>query len=168
MLTKFLWILVIVSLIAGAARIVHLIRAKAMRALAAKLGLEYIGPGAPPNWLWNPPHFHVHPPLPSWISSLRPCGRRIRQVWNVIEGKRNGVSVLIFDSVIGEYRGGRPCTVIACQTEHNPFTVTPTDRALSSHGWTVVHGSWFLRLSWTMRVKRLDAHLDELSGGRLA
>jgi hypothetical protein len=166
-LLKFLWVLALVSLIAGVVRIVHLIRGRAMRAFAERLGFEYIGPGAPPNWLWNPTRFDTHAPLPSWISHLRPCGQRIRQVWNVTQGNRNGIPVLIFDSVIGEYKGGQPCTVIACQTEENPFiTVTSADRILSTHGWTVLHGSWFLWFSWTMGVKRLDAHLNELKAVR--
>lgn len=135
MLVKLLWALAIVSLIAGVARIVHFFRSRAMRDFAARVGFEYIGPDAPPNWLWNPSHLHIHPPLPTWISHFHPCGQRIRQVWNVIEGKRNGVSVLIFDCVIGEYRGGHPCTVVACQTEQNPFgTITSADRVLSTHG----------------------------------
>ncbi len=169
MLLNFLWSLAIVSLIAGVVRIVHLVRAHAMRAFAARLGFEYIGPGAPPSWLCNPSHFHIHAPLPSWIAHLRPCGQRIRQVWNVTQGTSNGISVLIFDSVIGEYKGGQPCTVIACETEQSPFiTVASADRVLSTHGWTVLHGSWFLWFSWTMGMKRLDAHLNELRAVRRA
>jgi hypothetical protein len=163
LLIKFLWVFAIVVLIAGAIRIVHFLRGHAMRALAAELGFEYIGPGAPPNWLRNPSHLHIEAPLPPWISQLHPCGQRIRQVWNVIEGNRNGASVLIFDCVIGEYRGGHPCTVIMCQTEQDPFKmVAASDRVLSAHGWSVLHGSWFLWFSWTMGIKRLKAHLNEL------
>ena len=165
MLTKLLWIPAIYFLIAGMFRIVHLIRARAMHAFAARLGFEYLGPGAPPNWLWNPAHFHVHPPLPSWISQLCPCGQRIRQVWNVTKGSIEGVPVLIFDCVIGEYRGGHPCTVITCQTEQDPFvTVTSKDRVLATHEWSVLHGSWFLWFSWTMGIKRLEAHLNGMRG----
>lgn len=132
-LHDFLFVVAMVSLILGVVRIVHKFRARAMRAFAAKLGFEYIGPGAPPSWWWNPPHLEIRPPLPAWISRLRPCGARIRQVWNVIEEQRNGVSVLIFDSVIGEYKGGHPCTVIACQTEQNPFgTVKSADRLVQT------------------------------------
>jgi hypothetical protein len=103
MLINILWAFATVALIAVAIRVVHSVRARAMRTFAARFGFEYIGPGTPPNWLWNPSHFHAHPPLPPWISHLQPCGERIRQVWNVIEGHTDGTSVLIFDSVIGEY-----------------------------------------------------------------
>lgn len=163
MLIKLVWVLAIYFLIAGVFRIVHLIRAHAMRTFATRLGFEHIGPGAPPNWLWNPSHFHTPPPLPSWISHLRPSGQRIRQVWNVIKGNVDGVPVLIFDCVIGEVRGGHPCTVIMCQTEPNPFvTVTSKDRVLATHGWSVLHGSWFLWFSWTMGIKRLETHLNDM------
>ena len=107
-----------------------------MRAFAARFGFQYIGPGAPPSWWWNPTHLKIRPLLPSWISHLHP---RIGQVWNVIEGERNGVSNLISDSVIGEYKGGQPCTRIACQTQ-NPFGTVPADQIEQTHGWTVLNG----------------------------
>jgi hypothetical protein len=141
----------------------HLVRARAMRAFASRWHFEYRGPGAPPSWWWNPSHLKIHPPLPAWIAHLRPRGQRIRQVWNVIEAKKNGVSVLIFDSVIGEYKGGQPCTVIACEGEQNPFGIVPSaDCVEQTHGWTVLHGVWFHWFSWTMGIKRLDDHLGKL------
>jgi hypothetical protein len=162
MLIKLLWVLAIYFLIAGGFRIIHLIRARAMRAFAIRLGFEYIGPGAPPNWLWNPSEFHARPPIPSWISHLRPCGAQIRQVWNVTKGNIDDAPVLIFDCVIGD-RGGHPCTVLMCQTEQDPFvTVTSRDRALAAHGWSVLHGSWFLWFSWMMGIRRLEAHLNDM------
>jgi hypothetical protein len=59
MLVKLCWVLAIYFLIAGVFRIVHLIRARAMRAFAARLGFEYIGPGAPPNSLCNSSMGHL-------------------------------------------------------------------------------------------------------------
>jgi hypothetical protein len=153
-----------VLLILAAARIFHMFRAHAMRAFAAQCGFQYIGPAAPPSWWWNPSHLKIGPPVPAWISHFHPCGFRIRQVWNVIEGQRNGTMVLIFDSVIGE-RGGQPCTLIACKTEQNPFaTVTSRYRVIQSHGWTVLHGVWLLWFSWTMGTRRIDDHVNELGG----
>lgn len=160
-LLKYLLVLAAVSLIFGALRIVQLFRARAMRALAARWDLKYIGPPAP-KW-WNPPHLKISPPLPVWFSEFYPSGRRVRQVWNVIEARQNGVSVFIFDAVVGEYRGGAPCTVIACQTEQNPFgAVSSPVRVIQSHGWTVLHGVWFLQFPWTMGIKRLDNYVKEL------
>lgn len=150
-----------VSLVFVARRIVHMIRARAMRGLAAKWGLEYVGPRAP-KW-WNPSHLKVNPSLPVWVSEFYLSGRRITQVWNVMERRQDGLSLLIFDSVIGAIRGGAPCTVIACQTGQNPFVmVSSRDRVIQSHGWTVLHGSWFLLFSWTMGINRLDNYVKEL------
>ena len=149
-----------IALILGAVRVVHMFRARAMRAFAARWGFKYIGPSAPPMWWWNPAHFKSGPPLPGWISHFRPSGERIRQAWNVIEGKQNGVSIIIFDSVIGEYRGGHPCTLILCQSENNLFgSTTSSDRVVQSHGWTVLHGSWYFLFSWTMATMRIDDHM---------
>ena len=160
-LLKYLLVLAAVSLVFGALRIVHMFRARAMRALAARWGLEYMGPPAP-KW-WNPSHLKISPPLPFWIPRFYPSGRRIRQVWNVIEGQQNGVTIVIFDSVVGEYRGGAPCTLIACQTEQNPFgIVSSRDRVIQSHGWTVLHGAWLLWFPWTMGIERLDNYVKEL------
>lgn len=163
LLNPFL-VLATVSLIFGFVRIIHLFRARAMRAFAARWDFQYIGPPAP-KW-WNPSHPTISNPLPVWFSSFHPSGRRIRQVWNVIEGQHNGVSVLIFDSVIGRIRGGAPCTLIAYQSERNPFgTITSSDRVIQSHGWTVIHGVWFLQYSWTMGTKRLDNYVSKLRVG---
>jgi hypothetical protein len=166
-LLKFLLVPATVLLIFGVVRIIHMFRARAMRAFAARWGFQYIGPPAPK--LWNPSHPKISPPLPAWFSlACHPCGRRIRQVWNVIEGQQNGASVLIFDSVVGEIKGGAPCTLIACQTEQNPFgIVTSPDRVIQSDGWTVLHGVWFLQFSWTMGIKRLGDYVNKLRVGSI-
>jgi hypothetical protein len=92
----------------------------------------------------------------------------MRQAWNVIEGQLNGVPVVIFDSVIGE-RGGHPCTFVACHTEENPFgTVKLADRVIQSHGWTVLHGVWFLWFSWVMRIQHLEQYVEQLRVGRVS
>jgi hypothetical protein len=160
-LLKFLSVLATVLVLLGVVGVIHMFRARSMRALAARWGFQYIGPPAP-EW-WNPSNLEISPPMPVWISSLYLSGIRMRQIWNVIEGQRNGISVLIFDSVIGQYKGGQPCTLIACQTEKNPFgMVTSPDRLIQSHGWTVLHGVWFLWFSWTMGINRLDNYVNKL------
>lgn len=141
--------------IVGALHIFYVFRARKMRTLARRVGLQYIGPWAPK--LWNPTHVERDPSLPNWVSRFAPSGLRIRQVWNVSKGRLNGTSVLIFDCIVGQYRGGHPCTLIALQTEQSPFgIVTPSIRVVQSHGWTVLHGTWFLRFSWLLTVKRID------------
>ena len=161
---NLLYVVAVVALALSAVRTVHIFRARSMRALAARRGFRYIGPSAPPKWWWNPPYPVVGPSLPAWISRFRPSGHRMRQVWNVIEGQQNGVSIIIFDSIVGDYRGGQPCTLVACRTEQqSPFgTLTSADRIVQSHGWTVLHGAWFLWFSWTMGAKRIESHLNGL------
>lgn len=151
-----------VAAIYGATQAYYVVRTRAMRALAARWSFRYIGP-SPPKWWWPVTHPIVRPPIPPWVSHLTLSGRRISRIWNVIEGTRDGVTILIFDVVLGEHRNSQPCTVIAYQTEQNPFQeVASVDRVLHTHGWTVLHGVWFLWLSWTMRVSRLDKHISNL------
>lgn len=160
-LLNFLSVLAGVSLILGVVQIIHLFRARAMRALAARWGFQYIGPPAPK--LWNPSHLRSVPLSRLGFPLVHPSGRRIRQAWNVIEGQQNGVSVLIFDSVLGEIKGGAPCTLIACQTEQNPFgIVISPDRVIQSNGWTVLHGVWFLQFSWTMGIRHIEDYVSKL------
>jgi hypothetical protein len=163
----FIQVFAMVSLILGVLYTVHMFRARAMRAFAARWNFQYLGPLAPKPW--NPSHLKMSPPLPGWVSHFQPGGKRITQVWNVVEGQQHGIPVFIFDCVVGEYRRSGPCTVIAYQSEQNPFgAVASADRVVQSHGWTVLHGVWFLWFSWTMRVKRLDEHLNELQVGQRA
>ena len=160
-------ILATVFLVICLSRTFYLLRERAMRAFAANWGFQYIGPRAP-KWR-HPWQLRVDPPLPAWISSLHVSGRRIRQIYNVIEGRQNGKLILIFDSIIGENRGSAPCTFIVYQSESNPFgTVTSRERVIQSHGCTVLHGVWFLWVSWPMRIKKITDHVDELRTGSTA
>jgi hypothetical protein len=149
-----------VALILGVVRIAHMLRARAMRAFAGKWGFRYVGPPAPPKWWWNPPFksgspavgtFHFHPPQSG-----------IRQIWNVIEGQRNGIAVLIFDGIWGS-KGGQPCTYIACKAEQDPFAAdTLREHVVQSRGWTVLSGVWLLWFSWIMGTRRIDYHVNGL------
>jgi hypothetical protein len=161
-LTNVLPLLLMLALILGAVRVIHVFRARAMRSLATRLGSRYIGPPAP-GW-WNPRHPKLSPPLPVWFSlACLPSGTR--QIWNVIEGQENGIAVLIFDGLIGA-KGGAPLTFIACQTEQNPFGIaTSPDRLIQSHGWTVLYGVWLLWFSWTMGIQRLENNVKKLRVG---
>lgn len=156
-----------VLLVVGLSQIFYILRARAMRVFAAKRGFQYIGSPAP-KWR-HPSHLKIDHPLPVWISNFHVSGRRIRQIYNVIEGQQNGKSILIFDCIIGENRGSAPCTFIVYQTEQNPFgMVTSRERLIQSHGCTVLHGVWLFWVSWPMGIKRISGHLDELRTGRSA
>ena len=153
-LLKFLLAL---AAVLGAVRMAYIFRARAMRRFAAKWSFRYLGPTAPPQWWWNTSHLEVGPPVPAWISHFG-----ITQIWNVIEGQRDGKPIIIFDSIVGDFRS-RPLTLISCQTGQNPFrTGTSVDRVVQTHGWTILQGVWFLWFSWTMGIRRLDRHLREL------
>ena len=83
----YLWILIGVALVVGLFQILQSFRVKAMRALASKRGFEYTGRSLPTSFSMTCYPFNSNP-----------------SVWNVIEGQQNGVSILIFDSVVGRGR----------------------------------------------------------------
>lgn len=152
-------------LICGAIRIVYMFRAWSMRSLAARWGFQYIGPSFS-GWRTSP-HPSIKLPPPFSLPHGLVHDRRIRQVWNVIEGQQGGLSVLIFDSIIGEGRGVY-CTFFACKTEQNLFGGdTAPDRIIQSHGWTTLFRVRFLQIPWTMGVQRLDDHLTNLRDGSI-
>jgi hypothetical protein len=162
-LLKFFPALALLTLIFGVIRIPYMFRARAMRTLAARWGFQYIGP---PFSGWrtsssSPDQAALPLSFPHWLVH----DRRIRQVWNVIEGQQSGLSVLIFDSIMGEERG-MYCTFLACQTEQNRFGIDiAPDRVIQSHGWTALFRVRFLQIPWTMGVQRLDDHLNKLRVG---
>jgi len=147
-----------IALILGAVRIMHFCRARAMRRFASRWGLRYVGPTAPPQWWWNTSRPKIPSALPGWMSRLG-----ISQAWNIIEGKNDGTSLFVFDGVLGTVRS-QPCTYIACHTEQSPFGMsTSAEPVIQMHGWTVLHGVWFLWFSWFMRIGRLDRHFSNMS-----
>lgn len=153
---------VIVAGILAVLRTVHWFRGRAMFALASRLGFRYIGPRAPATWWWNPSEGRTGPKLPSWVSNVHPCGLQVRQIWKVMEGQRNGVSILIFDAIYGS-KGGQPFTVVVCRTEQDPFlSASSAERAIQSHGWAALYGSLLLLFSWTMRTRRIAEHINNL------
>jgi hypothetical protein len=160
MLPGLLTVFAIYAVILCTLRIFYMFRARAMRALAARWDLRYLGPPTPPQWWVRPSDHKIGPPLPGWLSQFYPSGRQLMQAWNVIEGRQNGLSFLIFDGLVGNMRSG-PCTLIACHTEQNPFaTLRGRDHVVQSHGWTILHGAHFF--CWTMGTKRLDQYVKEL------
>ncbi len=165
-LLKFL--LVLAAVIAAAVGVVRIslhFRARAMRAFAARWGLQYVGPAA---LRWRLP-FKIKPPVLIPFPLAWWPANEIRQVWNVIEGQQNGVPVLIFDSFIGGGRGAYR-TFFACKTEQNPFEVDRLrDTVIQSHGWTIVYRVPFpLEVpwaTWSMGTQCLDDHLNRLAVG---
>jgi hypothetical protein len=161
-LLKFLPAVAVLALFFGVVSILFMFRARSMRALAARWGFQYVGPRAP-NFLGFRSFPKVKVPLPvSFPRAGYPVGE-IRQAWNVIEGQQNGVSVLIFDGVVGERTY---CTFLACQTKQNPFGIdTSPGRVIQSGGWTVLCRVRYLQIPWTMGIEHLDNHLNKLRVG---
>lgn len=168
-LLKFLPVLAVLTLIVGVVRISLMFRARAMRALAARWGLRYIGPPAF-RWWGFPPVPKLRPPVPVPFSLAWWPANKIRQVWNVIEGQQEGVSVLIFDSFIGIGKSGVYRTFFACKTEQSLFGIDPSaDRVVQSRGWTIFYRvPLFLEVpwaTWTMGIQHLEDHLNKLRVG---
>lgn len=161
--------LVVAAVLSVCLKILMFVRAKHMRVLAARWGFRYIGPPALRfSRVWFSTSHEVRPPLPASFS-LRgyPLGD-IRQVWNVIEGRQNGVLLLIFDSFVRGGKAGGYCTFIACQTQQNPFgTDTSRNRVIQTGGWTVFYRIPFLQAPWpwTMGIQRLDDYVNKLQAG---
>ena len=102
-LLKFLPAVAVLALLFGVVSIPFMFRARSMRALAARWGFQYIGPRVPRFWGFSSfPKIRLPYPV-SFPRACYPVGE-IRRVWNVIEGQPNGVSVLIFDGVVGAIR----------------------------------------------------------------
>ena len=172
-LLKFLPALAVIALIVGLVRTSLLFRARAMRAFAARCGLQYIGPSAFRwRYSWGRGGLTVRkikPLIPIPFSLAWSPGNEIRQVWNVIEGQQNGMPIVIFDSVIEGYRDIYR-TFIACKTEQNPFERDKLrDNVVQSHGWTIVYRVPFPLpvpwATWSMSIKRLEGHLNMLQVG---
>lgn len=110
-----------------------------MRSLANKLGFQFIGDGLPSTFRMD----------------CYPMSK-IQRVWNVIEGTRKGMQIVIFDSVIGSGTG-RYCTVIACSTSENPFTLSyGSEKVVQSNGWTALYRLPFIQVPGTIKVPRLE------------
>ncbi len=156
---KFLPVVTVLALLFGVVAILFMFRARSMRALAARWGFQYIGPSAPSFWGFRS-FPKVRLPLPaSFPRAGYPVGE-IKQVWNLIEGQQNGVSVLIFDGVVGQRTY---CTFIACQTKQNPFGMdTLPNRVIQSGEWTVLCRVRYLQIPWTIGIRRLDDHVNKL------
>jgi hypothetical protein len=160
------YLLVVAAVLSGCLKVLTFVRAKRMRALAATWGFQYIGPPSLRfSRVWFSSSNEVSPPLPA---SFPLPVNNIRQVWNVIEGRRNGLLLLIFDSFVRGGKAGWYCTFITCQTQQNPFgTASWRDCVIQAGGWTVFCRSQILLTPWpwTMGIKRLDDYVNKLQVG---
>jgi hypothetical protein len=159
---------------AGAAAIVALrislvFRGRAMRALAGRLGLRYAGPPGPRFVYGYMPK--IKPNLP--FSRVGYPTDEIRQVWNLIEGERGGIRIVIFDSLLYRFATINTfCTFMACQTDGDPFGVDGAsnrlfqiDQVMHKHtGWTLLYRMALVHtfVPWSISIKRLERALNDL------
>jgi hypothetical protein len=88
----------------------------------------------------------------------------ITRAWNFIEGEKNGVKVLIFDSTLGSGRGkGIYSTFIAVNTDKNPFEyVGPELKIAHSNGWTALYRLRFWQVPWTLSIRCIEEYVENV------
>jgi hypothetical protein len=86
----------------------------------------------------------------------------ISRVWNVIDGERNGIRVLIFDSTVFEGKG-RYCTFVATLTSENLFeSDSSREKIAQCSGWTAAYRIRFIQIPWTLSITRIEELLNNL------
>jgi hypothetical protein len=168
------WLLLPAPLVVGVGALsaIMMFRARAMRALAVRRGLRYVGPPTLKWWALR----KVSPPISIPFSLVR--WPNMRSVSNMIEGQQDGVPILIFDCQLGQTRYPYYRTLFACKTSQNPFRTDNSpqssiqsrgwvlERVGYSHGWIIVDQSPRfiavpLRL-WSMSIRNLDDCFEKL------
>jgi hypothetical protein len=130
----------------------HLRRLADMRALATRFGFHYLGDA-----------------LPRFFSLDGTGLSRATSVWNVIDGERYGVRILIFDCRIGKGKHSWTRTAIAAQTKADVFGAMLFEHCFMSEN----SGDWRL-LYWPepslfgpfrpglTPLQELEAQMDKL------
>ena len=151
-------VLVFVVFVVIMAKYLLLRRASAMRALALRWGFHYSSGDS--QVLTSP---EESPSLPDWFDvSLYPASE-IRTVSNVVEGERNGIKVLIFDSVVGRPKGAY-CSFIATQTPENLFGVTsPGEKITQTSQCTMLYRFRFIQVPGTLSIRSIEDRLKNLA-----
>jgi hypothetical protein len=159
-LVRFVPALLVLAALFTGIRLLYWFRASAMRALALRLGFQYTK-GAPTFWFL--PKNHV--PIPTSFRLRGYPVNTINRTWNVIEGERNGIRILILDSTLGfGGKRGRYCTFIAARTDQNLFgNKGPQEKIAHSNGWTALYRFRFWQIPWTLSIHRIEEHLNSLS-----
>jgi hypothetical protein len=160
-LVRFVPALLVLTAIFGGIKLLYWFRATAMRALALRMGFQYTK-GDPPLW-FVPKDYR---PIPTSFRLRGSPVNMISRTWNVIEGEKNGISILILDSILDlGVKKGSYCTFIATRTDQNPFGgKDPQEKIAHSNGWTALYRLrlWQI-IPWTMSVQRVEEHLNSLN-----
>jgi hypothetical protein len=151
--------LLLLAVIFAGIYLIYRLRASAMRALALRLGFQYSK--GEPRMLYLPKN---HCPKPA---SFRLHGYPVdtlSRTWNIIEGEKNGLKVLILDSTLSMGgRSGRYSTFVAVRTDTNPFENEESDeKIVHSNGWYALYRLRFWQVPWTLSIQRIVEILDTL------
>jgi hypothetical protein len=135
--------------------ILYRCRTAAMRSLALKYRLEFT---AGPRWY----DLRRLPPAPASFRLRGYPVDTLRKTWNLIEGKRNGLHIVIVDSILGMGgTRGRYSTFIAVQANDDPFKARgPKERMAHSNGWFALYRLKFWQIPWTLSIARIEIHLS--------
>ena len=158
---RFVPALLLLTVVFVGIELLYRFRASAMRTLALKWGFHY-SKGEPRMW-YLPKN---HSPKPT---SFRLHGYPVdtmNRTWNLIEGEKNGLKILILDSTLSMGgRNGRYSTFIAVRTDTNPFdNEAPEEKVVHSNGWIALYRLRFWQIPWTLSIQRIDEHLETLRG----
>ncbi len=150
-------LLILVPVVVGI-KFLYRSRAKAMCALAARWSFVYSDGDTRMFGGRRPVHY------PTGFKMKCYPVYAVSKIFNVIDGERNGVRVLIFDSVVGEGRGARFCTLVATQTSENIFkNVSSREKTAQRAGWTAVYRIPFISMRpGTISINRIEELLDNL------
>ena len=156
---RFAPALLLLTVVFVGIRLLYGVRASAMRTLALKWGFQYSK--GEPRMLYLPKN---HSPKPA---SFRLHGYPVdtmNRTWNLIEGEKNGLKILILDSTLSMGgRNGRYSTFIAARTDTNPFDDEASDEKIGhSNGWTALYRLRFWQIPWTLSIPRIEEHLEAL------
>lgn len=145
------WITVITVVVFGVLAVVYTIedlwRALAFRSLAREFGFA-----------------RLNKRLPEALSLYGTPFAHRRLTWNVLDGERDKLRVVVFDCQIGEGNGSWQGTVIAIRTGPTSMDSAKFDPRMkvdNSGGWSVFYYPSRLKLK-LMPVKELRAHLNSI------
>jgi hypothetical protein len=125
-------------------------RTWAMRALAVRWGMSYLGKQLPKSFSMDRRHFPFHGAL------------KMNKAYNVVAGERNGREVVIFDSTFGGSHGYF-CTFLAVHAGANPFgDDTSPWKLVESKGWFALCRTRYLQIPWTMSIRQIEDRLQQL------
>jgi hypothetical protein len=162
-LEPFFFLLFLFVLIFVGIKYLYRSRATAMRALAARWSFQY-SDGDPRMWSAgriDSPSLIVLKMRTAFEMRCQPANV-ISRVWNVIDGERNGIRVLIFDSTVFEGKG-RYRTFVATLTSENLFeSDSSREKIAQCSGWTAAYRIRFIQIPWTLTITRIEELLNNL------